>query len=117
MSWQMKGNIVVVGGTAVVEGNVMLVNKGDVGEPKSIIPGLLKENLMMKKRRAWTLMEKPILLTEYGVAMEVGSENETTSPALLDDEINLLDAIELPEVEKLANAADQSVVVGENGSN
>ncbi|KAM1679229.1 hypothetical protein ACFX15_038567 [Malus domestica] len=51
----------------------------------------------MKKRRAWTLMEKPILLTEYGAAMEVGSDNETTSPALLDDEINPLDATELPE--------------------
>ncbi|KAM1340424.1 hypothetical protein ACFX2H_038823 [Malus domestica] len=51
----------------------------------------------MKKRWAWTLMEKPILLTEYGAAMEVGSDNETTSPALLDDEINPLDATELPE--------------------
>lgn len=31
---------------------------------------------------------------EYGTAMEVGSENESTSPALLDGEINPLDATE-----------------------
>ncbi|KAM1324189.1 hypothetical protein PS2_044977 [Malus domestica] len=58
---------------------------------------------------------------EDGAVMEVDSENQTAAPALQDDEIDPLDAFMnsavLPEVEKLANAAEQPVVAGEKGSN
>ncbi|KAM1919309.1 hypothetical protein ACFX15_023263 [Malus domestica] len=58
---------------------------------------------------------------EDGAVLEVDSENETAAPALQDDEIDPLDAFMnstvLPEVEKLANAAEQSIVSVEKGSN
>ncbi|KAM0958590.1 hypothetical protein ACFX2I_023819 [Malus domestica] len=58
---------------------------------------------------------------EDGAVLEVDSENERAAPALQDDEIDPLDAFMNstmpPEVEKLANVAEQTIVSVEKDSN
>ncbi|RXH68199.1 hypothetical protein DVH24_028346 [Malus domestica] len=58
---------------------------------------------------------------EDGAVLEVDSENQTAAPALQDDEIDPLDAFMIstvpPEVEKLANVAEQTIVSVEKDSN